>query len=87
MTLNTKATVWKEENEWRLTWRNNETKSQIQRIAITDKSILAVYVGQSTSKSVRDDIIFETKHQFPSAKIFEAQKKGGGAFALSFKQV
>jgi hypothetical protein len=82
----TKSLVWKSENEWRLQWHHEDTKLKIHRSAISEKAITAVYIGESASKSTAEDITFETKRQFPDAKVFRAQKQLG-AFALDFKPV
>jgi hypothetical protein len=81
MTARVKSSVWRQEHEWRLLWRNDETKIKIHRLAIPEDGITAVYVGLAASPSVEADIVFETRRKFPVAKIFKANKK------VSFSQL
>lgn len=83
MIIRTKSEVWKTENEWRMLWRNDETREKIQRSPISENAITSVFIGQNISSSAEADILFETSHKFPNALIFKAKKKFG-AFALDF---
>jgi len=73
----TKSIVWRNENEWRMLWQNDETRLKIHRVPIPSDAITAVYVGLVDSKNVEDDIAFETQRKFPEAKVFRAYKKHG----------
>lgn len=83
MSIRTKSEVWKTENEWRLLWRNDETREKIQRSPISENAITSVFIGQNISSGAEADILFETRHKFPNALIFKAKKKFG-AFASDF---
>ena len=86
MTACVKSSVWCQEYEWRLLWRNDETKLKIHRLAIPEDAITAVYVGLAASPSVEADVVFETRRKFPAAKIFKTNKKVGFS-QLRFEQI
>ncbi len=81
-----KSDVWAHENEWRLMWKNDETRMKIHRCPIPAKAITRIFLGLSVSKQTADDVIFEAKQKLPSAQIFRARKRIG-EFALDFEQV
>ena len=82
----TKALAWKTENEWRLLWQNDETRLKFHRTAINEAAITAVYIGQNTATGAAEDIVFETRRQFPAAQIYKARKRHG-EFALDFERL
>jgi hypothetical protein len=77
MASSVKSTVWRQEVEWRLLWRNNGTRLKIHRIPLLQDAITAIYLGLLTPEVSRDDILFETRRNFPGAKVFKARKKPG----------
>jgi len=81
-----KSIGWKIENEWRLARTNNETTLKIQKIDLLDETITGVYLGCRISDNVKSDVIFETRHRFPNARIFVARKVKGD-FSLEFEQL
>lgn len=81
-----KSDVWSRENEWRLMWRNEETRMKIHRCPISAEAITGIFVGLSVSEKVTADVIFEGRQKTPSAQIFRARKPVG-EFALDFEQV
>jgi hypothetical protein len=82
----TKARVWSSENEWRLLWHNTNTRLKVHRVGMSETAIKTVYIGQNASASSQADVVFETKHKFPAAKIFKASKRRG-AFAVDFEEI
>ena len=78
-----KSSDWKSENEWRLLWQREDTKRKVIRVPIGNKAVESVYIGMNTSPQVQEDIIFETRQNYPAATIFKVKKKRGG-FALEF---
>ncbi len=82
----TKSVIWKDEHEWRLMWRLDETKRKTIRKPISAAAIEKVYIGMRASAHVRADVAFEMKQYYPNAKIFQAEKRLG-AFALDFKPI
>jgi len=82
----TKSLNWSSENEWRLLWQRDDTRSKIIRRPINERAIERVYLGLSISKSAQDDILFETRQKYPAAEVVKAEKRHG-AFALDFKTV
>jgi hypothetical protein len=85
-TTHFKSSVWSREQEWRILWRNDETRLKIHKVKIPEDVISAVYVGLAASPSVQDDVVFETRRNFPTAKIFKARKRNGYA-ELRFEQI
>lgn len=81
-----KSDVWARENEWRLMWRNNETRMKIQRISIPAEAVTAIFLGLSVSDKVAADVLFEGRQKIPLTRIFRARKKFG-EFALYFEPV
>ena len=84
-----KSIGWELEKEWRLMWHNDETRLKFQRVDMIDETIIAIYLGLRyplIDDHIRDDLIFETKRNFPRAKIFRAIK-GKGKSLLDFKLV
>ncbi len=75
--VSTKSLAWRQEYEWRILWRNDETRSKIWRTIIPDDAITAVYIGLLSSESSQSDILFELKSKFPQSKCFRAKKKLG----------
>jgi hypothetical protein len=73
----TKSVVWRQENEWRMLWQNDETRLKVHRAPIPSDAIIAVYVGLSASSGTENDILFEAERKFPTARIFRAFKKQG----------
>lgn len=84
--LSSKSVVWETEQEWRLMWRNDETRLKILKLDLTDDTISAVYLGCRIADNIKDDFIFETKRHFPKAEIFKA-RKAKGKFALDFERI
>lgn len=78
--------IWESEKEWRLIWKNDETKLNILRLDLIDGSITAVYLGCRIADNFKDDIIFEMNLNFPKAEIFMA-RKAKGKFALEFERI
>lgn len=81
-----KSDVWARENEWRLMWRNNETRMKIHRCSIPAEAITTIFLGLSVSEKVAADMLFESRQKIPLARIFRARKKFG-EFALYFEPV
>lgn len=84
--LSSKSMLWETEKEWRLMWRNDETKLKILRLDLLDDTIIAIYLGCHIPDNIKDDFVFETKRHFPKAKIFKA-RMAKGKFALDFEQI
>jgi hypothetical protein len=76
-TSRVKSLAWKRENEWRMLWRNDETRLKVHRTEIPVEAIKAVYLGLAMSSGYEADIIFEGRGKFPNAKIYKAHKKAG----------
>lgn len=75
--FSSKSIGWKIENEWRIMWHNDETRLKVQRVDMIDHTITALYLGLSyrlVDCQMCDDLILETKRNFPRAKIFKAIK-------------
>jgi hypothetical protein len=85
-TTHFKSSVWSREQEWRILWRNDETRLKTHKVKIPEDAISAVYVGLAASPSVQDDVVYETRRNFPTAKIFKARKRNGYA-ELRFEQI
>lgn len=85
--LNSKAEIWKNEDEWRLVLRNDETKLKIIRQDIPHDAIAAVYLGcrAAEQEQLRCDFIYETQRHFPNAKLFHARMRPG-EYALDFEK-
>jgi hypothetical protein len=84
-----KLTGWNIEEEWRLMWQDEETRMKIYRLNLLDDSIKAVYLGfryPLIDDYMNDDLIFETKRNFPNAEIYKALK-GKGKHLLDFEQI
>lgn len=43
--LSLKSDEWEIEKEWRIIWRNDETKVKVLRLDLIDDTITAVYLG------------------------------------------
>jgi hypothetical protein len=84
LTLNSKSIVWKEENEWRFIWRDDETRLKIKRCPLENDTITALYLGCRIDDQIKNSLIFETKQKFPNAKIYKS-KVVQGNFALEFE--
>jgi hypothetical protein len=84
--FSSKSVVWETEQEWRLMWRNDETRIKILKLDLMDDTIYAAYLGCRIADNIKDDFIFETKRHFPKAKIFKA-RKAKGKFALDFERI
>lgn len=86
--LHSKGDVWKSEAEWRLVWGNDETKLKIQRHDIPSSAVTAVYLGCRAAESdqLRNDFIFETKRNYPSAIVLRGCMRSG-AYALDFERI
>ena len=76
----------KQENEWRLLWRNDETKLKTHRFALTEKAIRAIYLGLASSNTTETELEFELYRNFPKAKLYKATKYVG-AFAFEFHEI
>jgi DUF2971 family protein len=81
-----KSIGWQIENEWRLMWRNDETRLKIQRLDLLDDTVTAIYLGCLIDGCVKENLIFETKRRFPNAKVFMG-KRTRGAFALELERL
>lgn len=85
--LQYKSDIWKPENEWRLCVNDEATKSPTIRISeIGKQAIKAIYIGLRISEENEKIIEFETKKNFPEAKVYKA-KRVDGEFSLDFEQV
>lgn len=84
--VRSKSLEWAIENEWRLMWHNDETKAKVQRVNIQSECVVAIYLGCLIDSNAKDNLISETKQNFPKAKIFDG-KKAKGEFALGFEQL
>jgi len=81
-----KSIVWRQEREWRLMWRNDETRLKVEKCNLLDGAIIAIYFGCCIDDLVKDELLFESKRNFPNATIFQGKKKKG-KFALEFEQL
>jgi len=81
-----KGDVWKAEREWRLMWKNDQTRMKIHKCPIGADAIAALYLGYNLSEAHGDDFIFEARRQFPQAKVLRAKKRHGD-FALDFEEL
>jgi hypothetical protein len=52
-----KSNVWARENEWRLMWRNDETRMKIHRCSIPAEAITTIFLGLSVSEKVAADML------------------------------
>ena len=84
--VHSKSLEWKEENEWRLVWNTDETRAKIHKLPLLDGSITAIYFGCRVDDRVKEDLIFETKRNFPNAKIYKG-KPVPGKLALEFEEI
>lgn len=82
-TLRIKSADWKNENEWRMLWHNDETRLKVHHMRISEASIKKVYIGFNMTKTNSKDVEFETRRRFPNAQIIFA-KRTPGAFGLEF---
>ena len=82
--LSSKSVEWKKEKEWRFILRDDKNVLKILKLCLEDDAIIALYLGCRTDDQVKDDLIFETKHKFPKAKIYES-KMVRGDFKLKFE--
>ena len=78
-----KGEVWAKENEWRLMWRNDQTRMKFYRCPISSEFITTIYLGLNLSASSKQDFVFEAKHNFQKAKVLFAKKRHGD-LALDF---
>ena len=81
-----KGVVWARENEWRLMWKNDETRMRVVRCPIIKGSVVGIYFGLNLSESAKSDFAIEAKNSFPEAGLFSAKKRLGG-LALDFDAV
>jgi hypothetical protein len=84
--VRSKSMNWKKENEWRLMWLDEETRLKIKKISMIDGTVTAIYLGCLVADFLKDDFVYETKRNFPNAKIFEGKKSMRG-FKLDFHQL
>jgi len=86
--LHSKGEVWRNEDEWRLAWRNDETKLRVHRLGIPSSAITAVYLGcrAAEQKQLRNDFVSETRRHFPNANVFRANMRPG-EYALDFEKI
>ncbi|MBI3583092.1 MAG: DUF2971 domain-containing protein [Nitrospinae bacterium] len=86
--IRSKGEIWKNENEWRLVWENDETKLKIHRYELPDNAITAVYLGchAAEKEQLRNDFVYETQRNFPSASVFRAKMRKG-EYALDFEKI
>lgn len=86
--LHSKSEVWKNENEWQLVWRNDETKLRIHRHDLPSNAITAVYLGcrAAEQEQIQNNFIDETQRYFPGASIFRAKMRKG-EYALDFEKI
>ena len=84
LTLSSKSIVWKNEKEWRLILKNDETKLKVLRLGIEDNTVTALYLGCRIDDHLKNDLIFETKRKFPNATIYKS-KMVKGNFMLEFE--
>ncbi len=86
--LHAKGEVWERENEWRLVLKNDETKLKFCRHDLPDNAITAVYLGccAAEQEQVRNDFVYETQRNFPSASIFWPKVRKG-EYALDFEKI
>jgi hypothetical protein len=84
-----KSLGWNIEEEWRLMWKNDETKLKFYRVDLLDDTINAIYLSfryPLIDDHINDDLIFEMRRNFPNVGIFKATK-GKGKSALDFKRI
>lgn len=67
-------------------WQRDDTRRKVLKAPISEKAIECIYIGLNASSKVKDDIEFEVKQKFPSAKIFQAEKRSG-VFGLDFREI
>ena len=79
-----KSSAWSAEREWRLMWRNDETRMKIYRCPIGERSIVNLYLGLNLSPGAETDFVVEATRNFPAAGVFKAKKRFG-SFGLEFE--
>jgi len=86
--LRSKGEIWKNEDEWRLVWENDETKLKILRHDIPSSAITAVYLGcrAAEQEQLRNAFVYETQRHFPKANVFRANMRSG-EYALDFEKI
>lgn len=86
--LHSKGKIWERENEWRLVFKNDETKLKFIRYDLPDNVIKAVYLGcrAAEQEQVQNDFVCETQRNFPSASVFLVKMRKG-EYALDFEKI
>jgi hypothetical protein len=78
-----KHEVWQSEHEWRLMWRNDESEERVYKCPIGGDAIATIFLGLKLPEDQVERLVLAAKSQFPSARVFRAQKRHGD-FALDF---
>ena len=81
-----KSDFWRNENEWRLMWRSDETSDCVYMCPIAEDCISAIYLGLNLPQQAQDQMVLAARAKFPSAKIMKASKRHGD-LALNFNQI
>jgi hypothetical protein len=82
--LYVKSKVWSYENEWRMLWRNDETKEDTVKMFINEDTIKAIYIGMNADHDTRNNVTIAARKTFPRSTVFLAKKKHG-KFGLEFE--
>jgi hypothetical protein len=81
-----KSDVWQSENEWRLMWRNTDTKENHYKCPIGENAISIIFLGLKLTTERAEEIIAAAKQNFPASSILRAHKRHGD-LALEFRQL
>jgi hypothetical protein len=86
--INSKAEVWKHENEWRLVWLHHKTTLKIHRHDFPQKAIKAIYLGCRATEHevIARNFVLETQKRFPNVTVFRANMREG-EYALDFQKI
>ena len=84
--MNAKHLVWSPENEWRLFWKNDETKLKYLHQNINQNCVKAIYFGVTTSPGAEASAKFEAKKQCPNARLYKAEIKKG-EYKIQFREI
>ena len=70
-----KGDVWRQENEWRLMWRNKTETGDVYKIPITPECIRAVYLGLNIPGDDARRATAAVARHFPNAEVLRASKR------------
>jgi hypothetical protein len=81
-----KSDVWKGENEWRLNWRNPDTKEKVHMCPIGNDAVVSIFLGLNLETGRSEELIAAARQNFPAASLYRARKRHGD-LALEFNEV